>query len=412
MKKQLSVIFMAIVMVLSFSNCQKDDVDVAYSKNTIEENKQIIEEEGLALIDKMDGMKNLAGMNAVMDFENLAYTEPVVYSARFKAVIDLIDPITKLGKDKLAIVKLRVSSEEVDAFFTLFGNEAGIYTWNSSTSDFDWTSSPDEMTFKYPSEGSTTNNITLSVTNLTVSDATQQTEQPMVTSMDVILKNSGTTLFSLEMTGRYDEDGLPTNLTTEFEFKEGYTFSQKFTNNGTDAKWDVEYAFDGENIFKAHLESSGEFVYDNIVTEGDIEDPEYVEKFLDDADAFIQFGNVRLAAVVNYQNLSTLLDETFPQGIGSTEEDNVKACEIYNENVKMCVLFAKERKAIAKSTFYAYEYLPIDLPGEYTSEVKFIFSDGSSMDASFFETGFDELIAAYDDFILELQENYNTEIFY
>ena len=411
MKKQLSVIFMAILMVLSFSNCQKDDVDVPYSKNTIEENKQIIEEEGLAMFEKMDGMKNLAGMNAVMDFEMLAYSEPVAYSARFKAVIDLIDPITKLGKDKLAIVKLRVSSEEVDAFFTLFGNEAGIYTWNSTTNDFDWTESPDEMTFKYPSEGSTTNNITLSVTNLNVSDATQQTEQPMVTSMDVILKNSGTTLFSLEMTGRYDEDGLPTNLTTEFEFKEGYTFNQKFSNNGTDAKWDVEYAYKGDNIFKAHLESAGEFVYDNVV-EGDVEDPEYAEKFLDDADAYVQFGNIRLSAVINYEKLNSSLDETFPQGIGSTEEDNLKASDIYNENVKMCVLFAKERKAIAKSLFYAYEYDPELYPGEWDNEVKFVFSDGSSMDASFFETGFDELIAAYDDFIMEMQENYNTQILY
>lgn len=411
MKKPMSVLFMAFLIVIAFSNCKKDDVDVAYSKNTIEENKLKIEEEGLAMFEKLDGMKNLAGMNAVMDFENLAYTDPVAYSARFKPVIELIDPITKLGKDKLAIVKLRVSSEEVDAFFTLFGNEAGIYNWNSLTNDFDWTSSPDEMTFKYPSEGSTTNNITLSVTNLAVSDATQQTEQPMVTSMNIILKNSGTTLFSLEMTGRYDEDGLPTNLTTEFEFKEGYTFSQKFTNNGTDAKWDVEYAFKGDNIFKAHLESAGEFIYDNIVEE-DIENPEYAEKFLDDADAYIQFGNIRLSAVVNYEKLNTSLDEAFPQGIGYTEEDNVKASDIYNENVKMCVLFAKERKAIAKSLFYAYEYSPVDYPGEFTSNVKFVFSDGSSMDASFFETGFDELIAAYDDFILEMQENYNTQILY
>lgn len=402
---------MAIVVVLSFSNCKKDDVDVAYSKNTIEENKQQIEEEGLALIDKMDGMKNLAGMNAVMDFEMLGSTDPVAYSARFKPVIDLIDPITKLGKDKLAIVKLRVSSKDVDAFFTLFGNEAGVYTWNSLTKDFDWTSSPNEMTFKYPSEGSTTNNITLSVTNLTVSEATQKTEQPMVTSMDIILKNSGNTLFTLEMRGKYDEDGLPTSLTTEFEFKEGYTFSQKFTNNGTDVKWDVEYAFDDETIFKAHLQSSGDFVYDNIV-EGDVEDPEYAEKFLNDADAYIQFGNVRLAAVVNYEKLNTTLDETFPQGIGSTEEDNLKASDIYNENIKMCVLFAKERKAIAKSMFYAYEYDPEVYPGQFGSEVKFVFSDESSMDASFFETGFDELIAAYNDFMLEMQDNYNTQIVY
>jgi len=83
--------------------------------------------------------------------------------------------------------------------------------------------------------------------------------------------------------------------------------------------------------------------------------------------------------------------------------------EIFNKYMKLCLLYAKERQAIAKSSFYAYEYDAENYPGEYTTNLKFIFKDGSSMDESFFETGFEDFIDAYEEFLTEMETNYNPE---
>jgi len=329
MKKLLTFLFLVIFLVLTFSTCSKDDVDVAYSKNTIEENKQNIEDEGLELIGKLDGMKELDGIFAVQDL-NILLNESfsVGYVMGFKPVIELLDPIADLDKNPMGLFALRATNGEMDEFYYFFGQEAGIYTWNSSLEEFDWTASPNELTFKYPTNGSSTNNATLKFDNLSTITTTNESfpDEKFPESLDVSLVSSGSTLFSLEMRGEYNDDDLPSKITTTLEFNEGYKFTQEFTNSTSKAAWNVSYSFDGDDIFAAHFESKGDFSYDNFTGDEDLSSQDQVDQFLNTANAWIQIGNLKLAGVIDYEGFYKEANAEFPEG----EEYLTKA-----ENTKM-----------------------------------------------------------------------------
>lgn len=412
MKKLLTFLFLVIFLVLTFSTCSKDDVDVAYSKNTIEENKQNIEDEGLELIGKLDGMKDLGSLFAVRDLSNLLTGTPVGVVIVFKPVVDLLDPIAKMDKNPMGLVALRATSQETDDFFDFFGKEAGIYTWNSTQNDFVWSASPNELTFKYPTEGSSTNNATLKFSNLTSITTTNDSfsGEKLPTSLNVTLVSSGVTLLSLEFSGEYNSDDLPSKISTTLEFDEGYKFTQEFTNSTSKAAWNVSYSFDGDDIFAAHFESKGDFSYDNFTGDEDLSTQDQVDQFLNTANTWIQIGNLKLAGVIDYEGLYKEANAEFPEGEEYlTKAENTRMAEIFNKYLKLCLLYAKERQAIAKSSFYAYEYDAENWAGEYTTNLKFIFEDGSSMDESFFETGFEDFIDAYEEFLTEMETNYNPE---
>jgi len=405
MKKLLALALAVIVTFPAFYSCKDDVVDVPYSKNTIEENKVKIEEEGLALLDKMDAMKNLSAMNTLMDLNTLMYGSS---EYEYYGVAGLVKKVVEQKSGRSLIKKIESKTTVTDPYYTFMGIEAGIYTWNSSISEFQWTESAGELTFKYPSSGSTTNNTILKVSNLKYDEQTYESETSyMLTSLNVLMTVSGSEQLSLEMRAEFDDDGMPISYRSEFEVKEGYSFTETFSNSGSKAKFDATYGFDGEDLFMAHMESSGDFTYDNMYSLEDPENEDQLDEFLDKANMWIQAGNLKFAAVVDFNNYIKQKSSKFPNDvIGSTLEDSEAMAKIMNDNIKATLMFAKEKKAIAKGLFYSYEYDEYYYPGEYATGLKFVFADDSSLDQSFIETGFEDLLSAYEEFMMAMEESY------
>lgn len=405
MKKLLVLILAVIVTFPAFFSCKDDAVDVPFSKNSIEENKVQIEEEGLALLDKMDAMKNLSAMNTLMDLNALMYGAP---EEEYYGVAGMVKKVVEQKSGRSLIKKIESKTTVTDPYYTFIGIEAGIYTWNSSISEFEWTASANELTFKYPSAGSTTNNTILKVSNLKYDELTYDSETTyMMTSLNVLMTVSGSEQLSLEMRAEFDDDGMPISYRSEFEVKEGYSFTETFTNSGSKAKFDAVYGFDGEDLFMAHMESSGDFTYDSMYSLENPENEDQLDEFLDKANMWIQAGNLKFAAVVDFNNYIKQKSSKFPDDIvGTSMEDSEAMAKIMNDNIKATLMFAKEKKAIAKGLFYSYEYDEYYYPGEYATGLKFVFADDSSLDQSFMETGFEELLSAYEEFMMAMQDSY------
>lgn len=410
--KQIKLLpFFILILILVFTGCKGDDINVPYAKYTVEENKQNIEDEGVALIGKMDGMKDLSAVYAVKDLNELPVSGDVgMIMKSFRTVNEIMAPVREINSDYMSLAKLRATE---DPYMDLIGIEQGTYVWDPTKQDFTFTAGSNGIIYQYPSEGSSTNNTTLSIKNLTtiVTSNDSFPDEQFPTSLDITIVQSGTELFSATLEASYNEDDLPANVSTEINFNEGYTFKQKFVNTDSKISWDLSYKYNKETLFSAHVGSLGDYAFENIQDNPNLGSSEDVDKFLNSANVWIQVGNLKMAALYDFQKHKSEMDEKYPEdGYYTSLEDNEGIAEILNKYVKATILYAKEKKAIAKSSFYAYEYDPEYSPGNYGVSLKFVFDDGSSMDETFFSSGMEDLMDAWDQFETGLSENYGLDL--
>lgn len=410
--KQIKILsFFTFILILILTGCKGDDINVPFAKYTVEENKQNIEDEGVELIGKMDGMKDLSAVYAVKDLNELPVSGGVGAIVKsFRTVNEVMAPVREINSDYMSLAKLRATE---DPYIDLIGTEQGTYTWDPATQDFTFTAGTNGIIYKYPSGKSSTNNTTLTIKNLTtiVTSNDSFPGQQFPTSLDITIVQAGTELFSANLEASYNEEDLPSNVTTEIKFNEGYTFKQKFVNTDSKISWDLSYKFNNETLISAHLGSLGDYAFENIQDSPNLASSEEVDKFLNSANVWLQVGNLKMAALYDFQKHKSEMDEKYPEdGYYTSLEDNEGIAEIFNKYVKATILYAKEKKAIAKSSFYAYEYDPEYSPGNYGVSLKFVFDDGSSMDETFFSSGMEDLMDAWEQFETSMSENYGFNI--
>lgn len=411
MEKIKVLSFFTFILILIFTGCKGDDLNVPFAKYTVEENKQNIEEEGVELIGKMDGMKDLSAVYAVKDLNELPISGGVGAMVKsFRTVNEVMAPVREINSDYMSLAKLRATE---DPYIDLIGTEQGTYTWDPASQDFTFTAGKNGIIYKYPSGKSSTNNTTLTIKNLTtiVTSNDSFPDQQFPTSLDITIVQSGTEIFSANLEASYNEDDLPANVSTEIKFNEGYTFKQKFVNTDSKISWDLSYKYNSETLVSAHIGSLGDYAFENIQESPNLASSEDVDKFLNSANVWLQVGNLKMAALYDFQKYKSEMDKNYPDDVYySTLADNEGIAGIYNKYIKATILYVKEKKAIAKSLFYANEYDPEYSPGYYGVNLKFVFEDGSSMDESFFNSGMEDLMDAWEQFETSMGENYGFDM--
>jgi len=408
----LSALFSTILLI----SCGDKTKEETFANLTIEQNKTKIQDDGLATMEKLNGMTEMSSVFAFQDLQYLLDTAAMPDQFSQKAVLNLIAPMARLDKNVQGLTNLRSTEASIDSLTSLFAEMGGVYTYVPATNEFTRVANTTEITFLYPIGTSSTNNGKLTIDHLTVKSSTNPNiagEFPKTLLVELFKNNLS--LFSFEWKAEYDADCVPISWSTDFNFVEGYAFTQSMLNTDTEITWEFAYTLNDANILSAKFGTKGNFTYDVLSNPDSLAQEDWMDQVLDNANAYIQLGNLKVTGVVDYTNLKKAMDNAFPDGQDGSEADVTKSAELMNQYAKLVVLYAEEKTVIALSNFYKKEYT--DSYWDYNSNqyveetyfdigLQFQFKDGSYFDQSFFDQGFEELQTAFTDMQLAFQTSY------
>jgi len=405
MKNLKKVLLFAGFYAFVFIGCTNENEvrDEKYTDQSVEQIKANLEDGGLEVVEDLNALKSLDAIDVLQDFSALEVND--VSTAE-----KTIAYIASLDKSK-GLPILRYSEEAYDLrnYSDFFDNNAGVYTYDKSSKAFTKTSDDSQIKFIFPSGGSSTNNSTLTISNFSTENAENSDfeDVDLLKSVKMTLVKNSETLLSVELSGSYNADDVPSSLTESIEFKEGYKISSTFTNTEALASMDCSFTKGTIEIASAHFETSGDYDYDNLKN-NELDSPEDFNDFLKSANAWIKIKNYKVVGTLDYASLYKKLNTA---GYGKeidpeTASECDKVAKIMNDNINMYVKYNDSNDIIAKFAFYTYEY-SFSYYNYYELGNKLVFSDGSSVDDSFFDTGFDDLEDAIDDFMSDLENSYN-----
>lgn len=417
MRNHSSLFFCAILAGLVLTACDKKTEELAYANLTVEQNKEKMQDDGLATITKLEGMSNLSGVFALRDLDNLALNSTLAGDPIEIAISKIIAPLTNMDKNVLGLTNLRSMQADIQNLSDILPQIGGVYTYNRTTEEFIRVANTTKIEFVFPIGSSTTNNGKLLIDNLTistVSNATTNAEMPK--SLDIELSKNSLPMISLEYRAAYNSVNEPTSVSMSISFVEGYDFNETFVHSNTEVSMELKYTFNDENILSSKFSTKGNFSTEALNNESNLEDIEWINQVLDNANAYVQLGNLKVTGVVDINKGIDAYDAAFPNGVTNTAADVDKMCTMLNANATLIVLYAKEGTVIAKSKFYKQEYTSWELNENtweykevtgYEPSLQFIFKDGSAMDQSFFNQGFEDLQISFEDMLQSFQTNYS-----
>lgn len=414
MKKTVVCLLCFVAAGMFFTGCKEKTEELKFTNLTVEQNKVKIQDEGLAMMTKMNDMSNLSGIFALQDLENLMYNSTMTGDPLEVAVKQFLSPITQLGKNSLAVANLRSTEASIDSISNIMSQVGGVYTYNRISKTFNRVANTTKIEFLFPIGTSSSNNGKLTIGNLKTTIGTSNTPD-VPTSLDMSLIKGTATLMSFGFTASYDAHTIPTAWSTSLIFAEGYKFTQSMSNTTTDVSWQFAYAYNNENLLSGKFSSKGNFSYDVLNNLQNLNEEERINQILDNANTYVQLGNLKLTGLVDVNKLISDFDAAFPVEMTESEADVTKSCKILNDNVTLMLLYAKESTIIAKSKFYTSEYSMMEFDyfnnkwmevNYYQPNMQLLFKDGSAMDESFFAQGFDDLAMAFQEMIMALQTNY------
>jgi hypothetical protein len=417
MKKITTIYFGSLMLGLTLIGCTKESDVIEYADLSVEQNKEKIQEDGLATMEKLEGLSELSAVSAVADFISLVDSATMPEIEGSEAVSALVAPVAALNTNYRALMGLRSVQLTIDSISEIMDQVGGIYTYQPATNEFTRVANTSEITFIYPIGSSTTNNGELKINNVTTQNSTNpDVEGELPKTLSLQLKKNNATIFSFDFNASYNSHSVPTSLSTSFAFLEGYTFSQTYTDN--DSQIDLGFAFklDGSNLMSASFTSKGDFSYETLQNPDELDLLNYADQVIDNANATVQVGNLKMTGMVNFNQVKNILDEYNDEDFQYTDSTAVKTlCAGINTNVAVVLLYAEENEAIAMSNFYAgeYEYITYnEVTGQpsyeigYMPSMRMVFKNGSALDGSFFNTGFEDLITSFEDLITLIQNSY------
>lgn len=417
MRNHSNLFFCAILAGLVLTACDKKTEELAYADLTIQQNKEKMQDDGLATVTKLEGMSDLSGVYALRDLDNLALNSTLAGDPIEIAISKIIAPLTNMDKNVLGLTNLRSMQADIQNLSDILPQIGGVYTYNHTTEEFIRVANTTKIEFVFPIGSSTTNNGKLLIDNLTistVSNATTSAEMPK--SLDMELSKNSLPMISFEFRAAYNSVNEPSSVSTSISFVEGYDFIETFVHSNTEVSMELKYTFNDENILSSKFSTKGNFSTEVLNSESSLDDIEWIDQVLDNANAYVQLGNLKVTGVVDINTGIDAYDAAFPNGVTNTAADVEKICTMLNANATLIVLYAKEGTVIAKSKFYKQEYTTWEFNENtyqyqevtaYQPSLQFIFKDGSAMDQSFFDQGFDDLKISFEDMLQSFQTNYS-----
>ena len=416
MKKQSIFFIGSLIACFLLTACDNKTEDVAYADLSIEQHKTKLQDDGMATLEKLDGMRDLSAISAVQDFMSIMNASSTPEASLKKALTDVVSPIAQLNKKVLSLTKLDEQSISMSELATLFNQNAGIYTYDPTNEAFVKTESATTITYFFPIGASQTNNGKIIIDNFSEQLSTNPERQDAFPkTLQIKLIKDNVNLFSFSWNATYNIDMIPTNLTANFSFKEGYEFNQNLTSSASTITWNMAYKLNNSTILSSKFSTNGHFTYEDLSNAESSSIESLAAQVVNNGNAWVQLGNIKLTGIVDLINMKAAIDKAFPNDeVYDSEADTKKECELLNKYIKLVVLYADENKAIAKSSFYSQEktngYWDYRNNREiwiettsYSPNMQLVFKDGSAMDESFFAQGFEDLQTAFSNMLTSFQ---------
>ncbi|MBN8859167.1 MAG: hypothetical protein J0H29_12305 [Sphingobacteriales bacterium] len=403
-----------------------DLFELPYNKASVENNKAFLEKEGRDFIKKIENVPDLQAVTVLEALGDLN-TPDINYEAR--QMLNISRKSKKVGAVLKAVAEINKPSKRQKGLNELYG----IFTYNSSTKEWDKAASSDRLSFIFPSaKNGTVNDANLTLTykssgiQATSANGEDTYELPSEISGD--LKVGSATVLTLSSTHAYYSDGLPKTTDTKITMDE-YSFSNVFKNenNIVDEVLSIKKA--DAQIFEFAVNSNNK----NFNLQ-QLQDAEEVNDILSSANSLITIGNIKIAMWADIdQYVANRQDIEYPDWydyFGNVEYDtpayfaaekqyyqaqdtaNVRdarnEAEVMQKYTKAVVVNTQTSEIISSLEYavkYGEEYcLPLSDGSEYCEldpyvDAILVFGDGSKIDfETFSDSGFEELKADYEDF--------------
>ena len=435
--KKLTIILLSTGLIL-FS-CNKDDkdntgfVDVDFGTETVEQNKDKLEDSGQDFVAQMDLLKDEEGISAIGSFTSFLETsmpfgEDETMNANIFNTLYGLKSAAKNNNPKLYIDAI-MEGDDPESIAEIWDQLKGIYTWNSDTEEWDIESSETVAEFHFPStEDGTTNNAVFAITSYTGIEGISPVEDytgDLPTSLEANLKIDGVQYFAYSFSASYNDQGEPTSVSTSVTLGT-YVLSASVTN--TDTQIGATYSFkNGETIiFDFGLSTSGNFDEDNLNNE-DLEPDDVIYS----GNAHFQLMNVKIAGTVDMKKMMAAEREIYAddesEDFDWIEADSLFTIEI-NKYAKLIVYFTDTEKKIADIEAYtyledetewyyvwndessSYEWQEVEVTESYI-DMRMVFADDSKNDMeTYFKNGFTDLVNDINSLISDLNDEYGIEI--
>ncbi|MBR8538288.1 hypothetical protein KDU71_22145 [Carboxylicivirga sediminis] len=416
MKKMKWLSAMLIAGLVAFTACSDDESKEVFSDLSPEQHKKEIENEGIALVQKLDAAKNLKTFDVIDAFftnMDAVGTQPTL------AVQFGLNEIVSLANGVKSTVNLKGALVEQSRATEMFAEEAGIFLWDAEVQDWELLeTSSTEATFRFMIDGQ---DAEISVYDFTAKDATHQDEYaemvvelPLTLNAHVKLNNVVLTSFSLA--AEWHDDDTPKHI-QEIITLEDFSFESELTNTSSTIGTSASFNYLNEVIYANGISVDGEFsyheIFDTMPQDGSGMDAIFTQQVIEKSNIWFQLGNIKLEGIFDVKGfIDAYIDEVGNLPQNPTEEDMENLLvKLINEYAILYVRYADTKEIIAKGEFYLKEVEDY-YGGTYNEPaLNMVFGDGSKVTVDeFVNSGFAGLITEIENFVAALEASYGAPV--
>lgn len=472
MKMRRFLAYGIVAFAIMATSCEKDDDNPdegTFSPLTVEQNKENIETDGIKMLDEIKDLENEPAIEASASFiyfmdnasgDNFKKVD-VRNTIAFSPIYAAADFDETGMKGMLKSVQVN-PAEDPETIQAMYDSLVGVYDWNPTVGDWDYTQTGTIILFNFPAtETGTTNNASYSASYVgytgvnPIDDYDGDLPQNVATS----LKVDGNEISALTVDVVYNSDGIPTSIETTFTLGAFEWYASASNANNAAFATEVSFKHSGDIILKFTLDAAGNWSEANVeanyevvyygewydqntgewhykeISESEIGDYEYywseeefdIHKVIKNGNASFQAMNMKIVGAIDVENFGTLMISIDDQYDWDTQEEEMIDAQVdaLNQYVSLSLRYADNDEIIALVEAYpiSEEYIWInyewnEATGEYTEvevtemdywiDFRFVFADGSKVDAeTYFSEGFDDLINQFEDYLTELENTYD-----
>ncbi len=399
MRKTIFNVTCVVIVLFGMFGCDSEldlDKTLNFSKLTVEEQKQKIEQNGIELIETLENVKTTQIYKTLKDFMSESGMMAVPQLKFIKLAIESKDVTALNTLDR----QLRVAADEDEIW--------GEYVWNTAIQDFEKTANlTNKLIAKFPaSKTDNTNGAELTINYAESNVKVPDSEDYYPSSISCVIKVNGSKVFNADFSGEYKSDGTPIKADHLMEMDD-FKWTASMKNTTTEFSEDYEFKHKSKTLVKSTATVKGNLTADII---DNADDPTDIFTF-----ASVYFQIMDLAVLGGMKDVKTFVDEMNALTYSDTKAHYQNQCNIINKHLVTYGYYVKDKAKFADIEFYVYErtneWSNWNWDGSAWVETKtqetyfeptprFILSDGSKVGiGDYIRTGFDGLLEKMEEFV-------------
>ncbi len=404
MKK--SNLFLSLgVILLSTIACDSEldlDKDLKFSKLPVEEQKQKIEENGIQLVNAMEGLLETEAMVAMTNMIALNESDGYYDAPMQKLISDLRrgnkNAISNFDK------QMRVSYVESDVW--------GEYSYNFETGEMEKTRTlVNKLIIHFPADSvTTTNNAEITINYEESSVKVPESEDYYPSKITFTMKVNSNVVMSASFNGSYYSDGSPEQVTQTLNI-DSYSWTAEVKNSKKKASESYEFKRGKTIILKSVAELNGKLTEEQLQNAFENDTP---EDAIEDFAVYFQAMDIAIkGGTTDFKKLATDIRNLNEESNLSGQEYDNEMVRILNKHLTCIAFFVEDERKFADVELYLEERIvedyyynyntgqyEIETYTYYTAAPRFVLSDGSKVSAEeFVQTGFDNLISKIEEMV-------------